>query len=220
MDVDVLFGCAIPTGAGIVTNTIQPAPGSTMAIFGLGGIGLSALMATRLYECRQVIAVDVEESKLGLARDFGATDIINSLDQDPVTKIMELTAGRGVDYSVEAAGRTKTIEQAFKVVKNGGGRCVFASHPEHGETIRLDPHDLISGKRIEGSWGGACNPDRDIPRFAELYRHGMLPLEKLITRRYTMDRINEALDDLEQRRVGRPLIVFEDNGSSTGHKAS
>ena len=208
MDVGVLFGCAVPTGAGIVTNTLHPHDGSTIAVFGLGGIGMSALMATQLFRCSRVIAVDIEQQKLDLARSFGATDAVNSAKTDPVEAIRELTGGVGVDYSIEAAGLTRTIEQAFNAVRKGSGRCVFASHPESGARISLAPHDLISGKRIEGSWGGACDPDRDIPRFAELYRAGRLPLEKLITRRYTLDQINEALDDLEHRRVGRPLVVI------------
>lgn len=208
MDIAVLFGCAIPTGAGIVTNTLCPAPGSSVAVFGLGGVGLSALMATGLYDCAAVIAVDVEDDKLALARDFGASATINARRQDPVAAIYELTGGRGVDCSIEAAGTTASIEQAFRAVRKGGGRCIFASHPPQGESIRLDPYDLICGKRIEGSWGGGCDPDRDVPRFAELYRQGRLPLERLITRRYTLDQINEALDDLERRKVGRPLIVI------------
>ena len=208
MDIAVLFGCAIPTGAGIVTNTLCPAPGSSVAVFGLGGVGLSALMATGLYDCAAVIAVDVEDDKLALARDFGASATINARRQDPVAAIYELTGGRGVDCSIEAAGTTASIEQAFRAVRKGGGRCIFASHPPQGESIRLDPYDLICGKRIEGSWGGGCDPDRDVPRFAEMYRQGRLPLERLITRRYTLDQINEALDDLEGRRTGRPLIVI------------
>lgn len=208
MDVGVLFGCAVPTGAGIVTNTLRPHDGSTVAVFGLGGIGMSALMATQLFRCSRVIAVDVEQQKLDLARDFGATDTVNSAQVDPILAIREMTDGHGVDYSIEAAGHTRTIEQAFATVRKNGGRCVFASHPEAGAKIALDPYDLISGKRIEGSWGGGCDPDRDIPRFAELYRTGKLPLEKLISRRYTLDQINDALDDLEHRRIGRPLVVI------------
>ena len=208
MDVAVLFGCAVPTGAGIVINIVRPHNDSTVAVFGLGGIGMSALMATQLFRCSRVIAVDVEQQKLDLALSFGATDTVNSALIDPVMAIREMTGGIGVDYSIEAAGLARTIEQAFNGVRKGGGRCVFASHPESGAKIVLDPYDLISGKRIEGSWGGACDPDRDIPRFAELYREGKLPLEKLITRRYTLEQVNEALDDLEQRRVGRPLLVI------------
>ncbi len=208
MDIAVLFGCAIPTGAGIVTNTIRPAKGSTVAVFGLGGIGLSALMATRLFDCAMVIAVDVEPEKLVLAREFGATHAVDSSESDPVEAVYRLTGGTGVDYSIEAAGLTATIEQAFKSVRNRGGLCVFASHPAHGEKIRLDPYDFICGKRLEGSWGGMSSPDEDIPLFGRLYREGKLPLEKLITKRYRLEEINQALDDLEERRVGRPLIVL------------
>lgn len=206
MDVAVLFGCAIPTGAGIITNTIRPAKGGTVAIFGLGGIGLSALMATQLFDCATVIAVDVEPEKLALAREFGATHTVNSSESDPVEAVYRITRGTGVDYSVEAAGLTVSIEQAFKSVRNGGGLCVFASHPAHGEVVRLDPYDFICGKRLEGSWGGMSRPDDDIPMFGRLYREGKLPLEKLITKRYRLEEINEALGDIERRKVTRPLI--------------
>ena len=209
LDVGVLFGCAVPTGSGIIINTIKPAEGSIIAVFGLGGIGLSALMTTLLYDCSQVIAVDVEDSKLILAKDLGATHIINSRLEDPVEKILDITSGSGVDYSVEAAGLVKTIEQAFQSVRKNGGLCVFASHPKNGEKIVLDPHDLISGKKIQGSWGGDSMPDQDIPKFAKLYLDGKLPLDKLISRRYSLEQINQALEDLENRKVARALIEFE-----------
>jgi S-(hydroxymethyl)glutathione dehydrogenase/alcohol dehydrogenase len=209
LDVGVLFGCAIPTGAGIVTNDIKPTPGSSVAIFGLGGIGLSALMATMLFECEKVIALDVSEDKLELARSFGATHTINAATADVVAEIRKLTGGAGTDYAVEASGQVSVIEQAFDSVRRGGGVCVFASHPEHGKRISIDPYELICGKQIRGSWGGSSNPDRDIPMFAKLYLEGRLPLEKLITKRYPLDAINEALDDLEQHRVGRPLIEID-----------
>jgi len=209
MDVGVLFGCAIPTGAGIITNEIKPTPGSTIAIFGLGGIGLSALMATKLYDCKRVIAIDVSDDKLKLAREFGATDIINSLNENALNKIRLLTDNKGVDYSVDASGLCTVIEDAFNSVRRGGGLCVFASHPQQGEFIKLDPFELICGKQIKGSWGGASRPDEDIPKFAELYRQGKLPLDKLITRRYELNEINDALDDLEYKRVARPLIEID-----------
>ncbi len=211
MDIAVLFGCAVPTGAGIMINEIDPEPGSTIAVFGLGGIGMSALMATKLYDCATVIAVDVEEQKLAMARDFGAGVTINSNASDPIAEIDRLTGGRGVDYAVEASGNCSVIETAFEVTRKAGGLCIFASHPRHGERISLDPHALISGKRIRGSWGGASRPDTDIPKFAALYRDGRLPLEKLITKRYSLDDINEAIDDLEAGRVGRPIIEIDPN---------
>lgn len=206
LDVGVLFGCALPTGAGIVTNTIKPHKGSTLAVFGLGGIGLSALMATQLFECSSVIAIDVNPEKLALAKDFGASVTIDARNDDVLPRIREIIEGAGLDYAVEATGQTSMIEQAFDAVRRGGGLCVFASHPAHGSRISIDPFELICGKRIQGSWGGDCRPDEDIPRFAELYRNGRLPLERLITKRYRLEDINEALDDLEAKRVGRPLL--------------
>jgi len=209
MDIASLFGCAILTGAGIVTNTIHPKQSDSIVIFGIGGIGLSALMATQLYDCSMVIAVDVEEAKLNLAKDFGATHLINSTVEDPVEKILKITGGTGVDFAIEAAGLVCTIEQAFASVRNEGGLCVFASHPPHGEKIKLDPFDLICGKQIRGSWGGESKPDIDIPHFAKLYKEGKLPLEKLITHRYLLVQINQIFDDIENNRVARALIEFD-----------
>ena len=215
LDVAVLFGCALPTGAGIVTNELQPIPGSSIAIFGLGGIGLSALMATMLFDCDKVIAVDISDEKLELAKSFGATHIINSAKTDPVKAIRALTDGCGVRYAIDASGQASVIEQAFKAVRRGDGLCMFASHPAFGKHITIDPYELICGKQIRGSWGGGCNPDHDIPRFAQLYLSGKLPLEKLLTKRYPLQEINQALDDLENQRVARPLIEIDTSISTT-----
>jgi S-(hydroxymethyl)glutathione dehydrogenase/alcohol dehydrogenase len=209
LDIAVLFGCAVPTGAGIVLNTLRPRSGCSIAFFGAGGIGLSALMASRLFDCSERIVVDIDDTKLELAKDFGATRALNGLSGDPVAAIRGITAGQGVDYSVESAGLVETIEQAFAAVRKGGGLCVFASHPRSGLKIALDPHDLISGKRIQGTWGGESDPDRDTSRFAELYRSGTLPLHKMITKRYSLEEVNTALGDLERRRVVRPLIEID-----------
>lgn len=209
LDIAVLFGCAIPTGAGIITNDLCPGAGSSIAVFGLGGIGMSALMATMLFQCAKVIAVDVSAEKLELARSFGAMHTIDASNIDPINEIKALTGGLGVDFAVEASGQAKVIEQAFASIRRGSGVCVFASHPEQGNTISIDPYELICGKQIRGSWGGSSNPDRDIPMFAKHYLEGKLPLEKLITKRYRLDNINEALYDLEHGRVGRPLIEID-----------
>lgn len=209
LDVAVLFGCALPTGAGIVINELKPSPNTSIAIFGLGGIGLSALMATMLYEFDSVIAVDVSEEKLALAREFGATATLNACTIDPVSAIREMTAGGGVDYSIEASGLPAVIETAFNSVRRRGGLCVFASHPPAGTVIRLDPYEMICGKQIRGSWGGASNPDVDIPKLAALYTAGKLPLEKLISKRYKLEEINIALSDLEAQRVTRPLVELD-----------
>jgi len=208
-DISVLFGCALPTGAGIVLNEIKPKKDSSIAFIGLGGIGLSGLMATRAFECKNIIAVDLSDEKLALAKEFGATHTINALNSDVLQKITEITNGNGVDYSVDAGGKVETIELAFESVKNNGGLCIFASHPEAGKKISIDPFDLISGKNIKGSWGGASNPDKDIPLLANLYQKGFMPLERLITKKYKLDEINIALDDLKNANVFRPLIVMD-----------
>lgn len=211
MDIGVLFGCALPTGAGIVLNEIKPKRNTTIAIFGLGGIGLSALIATQLFNCSNIIAIDIEDNKLTLAKEFGATHLINSNKEDVTHSIKKITNGKGVDYSIEASGLASIIELAFKNVKSNGGLCIFATHPKQGDLIKLDPFDLICGKQIKGSWGGSSNPDVDIPKLAKLYTEGKLPLEKLLNKRYTLDNINQAISDLENRKVIRPLIVINDN---------
>ncbi len=218
MDVAVLFGCALPTGAGIVMNEVRPEKGRSIAVFGLGGIGVSALIACRLYELDKVIAVDVEAAKLDLAREFGATHEIDASKEDPVAAVRRITDGKGVDYAVEAAGTTTTIEQAFDMLAHKSGLLVFASHPPSGEKIRLDPHSLISGRRIQGSWGGATRPDRDVSRLATLYTERRFPFDKLASHSYPLVDVNRAFDDLEARRVVRALIVIDPSLGSPGGK--
>ncbi len=201
-----LLGCAVPTGAGIVMNTAQVKPGSSVAVFGVGGIGLSAVMASSLIDDTIIIAIDVFEHKLEQARQLGATHLINARQQDPVATILKITSGRGVDYAIEAAGRRETMEAAFQAVRDNGGLCVLAGNLPHGEHISLDPFDLIKGKRIMGTWGGETQPDRDIPMYVDLYLSGKLKLGKLITQTYSLSDINRALEDFENGKVSRALI--------------
>lgn len=209
MDLASLLGCAVPTGAGLVINTMKPVRGQSIAVFGVGGIGMSAVIAAETCGCDPIIAVDVDEEKLALAKRLGATHAIDASSGSPVEGIHDITKGRGVDFSTDAAGRTSTIEQAFESVRRGGGLCVFASHPPTGEKIKLDPHALISGKRIEGSWGGATDPDRDFPRYAQMYRDGKLRLEELVTHRFSLEDVNRALDVLEAGEAGRVILEID-----------
>ena len=146
----------------MLLNEIKPRQKGNLAVIGLGGIGLSALMAVGLHDFEKIIAVDVSDEKLDLAKLLGATHTVNASRDNVVATIRDLTEGEGVEFSIEAAGRTATIENAFASVKRHGGLCVFASHPEAGATISIDPFELICGKKIQGSWGGGCQPDRDI----------------------------------------------------------
>lgn len=201
-----LLGCAIPTGAGIVINTAGVRPGSSVAVFGIGGIGLSAVLAADLVHATIIIAVDVFDHKLEQARLVGATHLINARQQDPLATILNITRGRGVDYAIEAAGQCEAMEAAFQAVRDNGGVCVLAGNLPHGARISLNPFDLIKGKRILGTWGGETQPDRDIPLYVDLYLSGRLKLNALITHEYPLVDINEAFDDLEQGRVGRALV--------------
>ena len=208
LDLAVLFGCALLTGAGMILNELQPAAGSSVVVLGLGGIGLSALMALRGYKCKDVIAIDLSDEKLALAQDLGASHVLNPARDDVIDRVLKLTAG-GADACVESAGTAASIEQGFALIRKGGGRLLFASHPAEGETIRLLPHELISGKQIAGSWGGGCVPDRDVPRMFKILRDSNIPLARLLTRRYRLEEVNQALDDLEAGRVFRPLIAMD-----------
>jgi S-(hydroxymethyl)glutathione dehydrogenase / alcohol dehydrogenase len=207
-DVGVLFGCALLTGAGIVFNELQPGPGDSVAVIGLGGIGLSALMALVARDVKTIIAIDVSDERLEMARKFGATLTINSGNDDAIARVHEYFP-EGLDCCVEAAGQTTTIELGFSLIRNGGGRLIFASHPPQDETISLRPHDLISGKTIAGSWGGACCPDHDVPKLAATCIERHIPLTTLVSARYSLDQINTALKDLENGKAFRPLIEME-----------
>lgn len=201
-----LLGCAIPTGAGVVLNLCQVTRESRVAVFGVGGVGLSVVLGARLGGARLIVAVDVVERKLREAAALGATHGVDARREDPVAAIAALTAGMGVDYAIEAAGRRETMEAALRAVRAPGGLCVLAGNLPHGERISLDPFDLIRGRRLTGTWGGETDPDRDLPRYVNAYVRGDLPLGRLITHEYPLGQINAALADLEAGRLGRALI--------------
>lgn len=207
-----LLGCAIPTGAGVVLNNARIKAGETVAIFGAGGIGLSAVMAASAVSAEKIIVVDVFDYKLNLAQKIGATCTINAVENDVLSEIMKITESRGVNYAIEAAGRKETMETAFQSVRNGGGKCIIAGNLPIGHYISIDPMDLIKGKNIVGTWGGETNPDRDIPQYVDWYLSGRMKLDKLITHEYKLANINKAFDDLENGKVGRALIAMKPHG--------
>lgn len=201
-----LLGCAIPTGAGIILNTARVRPGSSVAVFGVGGIGLSAVLAASLMNATTIIAIDVFDHKLEHACQVGATHLINARQGDPLATILEITGGRGVDYAIEAAGQCEAMEIAFRAVRDNGGLCVLAGNLPYGDYISLDPFDLIKGKRIVGTRGGESQLDSDIPLYVDLYMSGKLKLDRLITHTYGLDDIDRALEGLGHGKVGRGLI--------------
>ncbi|OGT25644.1 MAG: acetoin dehydrogenase [Gammaproteobacteria bacterium RIFCSPLOWO2_02_FULL_42_14] len=204
-ELSVLYGCAIPTGLGMVLNTVPENFSGTVAFLGLGGIGLSALLSAKLRNFKKIIAIDVNSEKLALAKMLGATHCVNSKIENVIECVRMLTDG-GVDYCFESAGLAKTIELGFNVVRRNGGKCIFASHPAHHEKISLDPFELICGKKIEGTWGGESVPDSDVKKFDKFYQKKLLPLEKLISKKYSLENINHAVDDLKNKEIVRALI--------------
>lgn len=203
-----LYGCAMPTGAGLVLNELNIEHNASIVVYGLGGIGLSALMACQQRSPAKLIAIDIEPAKLSLAKELGASDTILADDPELKNKILSLTNGKGCDFAIEAAGGIDTIETAFTLIKREGGELIFASHPKAGQMISIDPFELISGKKIKGSWGGGSKPDRDIPLLDELYSQKKLNLEKLAGESYQLSHINEAMEAVRQRQTTRASILF------------
>lgn len=204
-----LLGCAVPTGAGIVINTANVSSAKTVAIFGMGGVGYSALFAANVKGALTIIAVDISEARLKHAISLGASHTLNAHRDNVVECIMDITGGRGVDYAIESAGKRETMEMAFKSICYKGGLCIIAGNLSYGETINIDPLDLIKGKRIIGTWGGDTNPDADIPMYAELALSGKLDLKKMICRVYKMEHINEAIEYMQKDALGRVLIDMD-----------
>lgn len=206
-----LLGCAIPTGAGVVLNSSGITRGQSIAIFGVGGIGLSAVMGAASIGALPIIAVDINPDKLAKARELGATHVVNASDCDPVVAIQNLTLGKGVRVALECAGQVAVMESAFKSVVSGGGRCIIAGNPPYGQTMRVDPFGLINGKQLLGTWGGESKPDVDIPRYIDMFTDGRLALQKLGSEEYLLDDINDALMDLKAGRVIRAMIRMSDD---------
>jgi alcohol dehydrogenase len=201
-----LFGCAVLTGVGAVLNTAGIRPGSTVAIVGLGGVGLNALLGARLVGARRIIAIDTQESKLALARQLGATDSFSALDPDCAAKVREVTDG-GVEAAIEAAGVVPALELAFAITRRGGTTVTAGlAHPE--QKLALPQVQIVAEERtLKGSYMGSCVPLRDIPRYVALFRAGRLPVDALLSEHVPLDAINEALDRLADGRTVRQIIL-------------
>jgi S-(hydroxymethyl)glutathione dehydrogenase/alcohol dehydrogenase len=200
-----LLGCAVATGIGAALNTAQAQPGQSVAIFGTGGVGLSAVAGPAIAGCLPIIAVDVNSDRLELARRMGATHLVNPKQCDPVEEIRKICPG-GVDIAIEASGRPAVMRQALASVRSQGGIAVIVGNAREGEELTINPRELNQGKQLRGTWGGDSVPDRDFPRYCRFVESGKLNLEPLLASSFGLEQINEALEALEQGSVGRPLI--------------
>lgn len=201
-----LFGCAVITGAGAVINTAKVQAGTSAAVVGLGGVGLVAMLAAKLAGCRQVIAIDMLDDKLKLARQLGATDVVNARDAGAVEQVRDISGG-GVDFAFEMASSVKALELAYRITCRGG-TTVTASLPHPTHTMALPVTNLVAEERtVKGSYVGSCVPARDIPRFIALYQQGQLPIDRLLAERIRLEDINAAFDKLADGGTVRQILV-------------
>jgi Zn-dependent alcohol dehydrogenase len=225
-DVSAIIGCAVITGAGAVKNTAAVRRGESVAVFGVGGVGLSAIAAAREAGASPIIAVDLSDAKLDFAVRFGATHKVNAAHGDPVEAIRQLTTreggaydiiGRpltGVDWAFDCIGLKITMEQIVAAARSGhfgakeGGTAVLVGVP--GTKPEINALDLlIHEKKFIGSIGGSCHPDRDFPVFLDWHQRGILDLNALVTARYRLDQINEATHALESGQIfGRAILTL------------
>ena len=203
-----LIGCVIPTGVGAAINESKVEIGSTVAVFGVGGVGLNIIQGAALVSPSKIIAIDILDNKLSAAKDFGATDLINAKNEDPVQKIKDLTDGKGVDFVFESAGLKVTMEQAYESASNSGV-INLVGNPAQNEKVEIDALDLHYGKKLIGGHGGNANPSIDFTRYINLSLSGKLDLKSFTKDIYELKNINRAIDDLKNGIVLRPLITFE-----------
>lgn len=207
LDRAALIGCGVTTGIGAVIHTASVEPGSTVAVIGCGGIGLSCINGAALAGAGKVIAIDRIASKLELARKFGATDTVDAAADDPVDAVRQLTDG-GVHYAFEAIGLKITAEQAFRMLRRGGTATVIGMIPP-GEMVSLHGPDFLQEKTIQGSMMGSNRFRLDMPRFVDFYLQGKLHLDDMISSRISLEDINDAMAQLETGEVARNVIVFD-----------
>jgi S-(hydroxymethyl)glutathione dehydrogenase / alcohol dehydrogenase len=206
LDRAALIGCGVTTGVGAVLNTARIEAGSSVAVFGAGGVGLAAIQGARIGGARMIIAVDTVDSKLATAKSLGATHGINAKTGDPVREIRELTKG-GVDYSFECIGLKIAAEQCFDCIRPGGTATVVGMIPV-GQKVELDGPMFLREKRIQGCSMGSNRFKVDMPRYIELYEQGRLKLDEMITRRGKLEDVNEFFRAMKAGEVSRSVIMF------------
>jgi S-(hydroxymethyl)mycothiol dehydrogenase len=203
-----LIGCGVMTGVGAVLYSADVQQGSSVAVFGCGGVGDSVIQGARIAGATTIIAVDVDPQKLEWAKDFGATHTVNASETEPVAEIKRLTGGNGVNYSFEAVGLAQTLEQAL-FCRDLAGHCVLIGVPGPGPRLDIELQRLFDlGGSLTISWYGNCIPARDFPILADWYRQGTLDLDGLVTRTISLDETEEAFEAMKRGETLRSVIVF------------
>ena len=203
-----LIGCGATTGLGAALNTAKVEPGSTVAVVGCGGVGLNCVQGAVLAGALRIIAIDTVETKLTMATQFGATDVVDASSGDVVEKVRELTGG-GVDYSFEAIGLKQTAEQCYEMLRDGGMATIIGMIPE-GTKIEIDAGSFLRRERkIQGSSMGSNRFRTDMPRYIEFYRQGRLKLDELVSQHMKLEQLNEAFADMKAGNVARTVLMFD-----------
>ncbi len=207
LDVICLVSCGVTAGMGAVLNRAKVKPGSTVVVFGCGGVGLNVIQAAELAGAGRIIAVDRLPYKLGLAEEFGATHQVNASTEDPVRRVSEITGGFGADYAFEAIGAPRVIETMLDCLHRGGEAYVIGVSP-HGSKITIDPSLLVQERVLSGSSFGGSRQRVDLPMIVDLFMSGKVKLRELISRRLGLDDINHAFDLLDRGEVARSVLVY------------
>lgn len=206
-EVAALMGCAVTTALGLINNLAQLKIGQSIAIFGCGGVGLNVVQGAAMVSADPIIAIDIYDDKLALAREFGATHLINSTKVDVREQVRAIVGSSGVDVFVENTGLVRLIETAYSLTANAG-KTILVGVPKHDEDITIHSLPLHFGKVLTGCEGGSTDPTVDIPRYLRLYERGKLKLDRLITHRMPFAEINAALDKVRAGKVGRCVLSF------------
>ena len=203
-----LFGCAVMTGVGAVLNTATVPPGASVAVFGMGGVGLAGIMGARVAGANPIIAVDRVPGKLALARQVGATHVLSATNDDVIAHIKQITGG-GADYTIEAVGSANVLADAYHATGRGG-TTITVGLPDPRQALSIPAVSLVGEERtIKGSYMGSAVPRRDLPRYIDLYRAGRLPVDKLFSRSLPLTQINAGFDALASGEVVRQFVTFE-----------
>ncbi len=210
LDVAALIGCGVLTGVGAALNTADIHPGDTVAVIGCGGVGLNIIQGAKIAGAGKIIAIDRFDTKLEMAKEFGATDTINAGEQDAVAQVAVLNDGRGADVSFEAIGIEPTIMQAIDMIRPGG-EAVLVGVPRLDVMLNLNAAFtfLYLNKTIKGCWYGSSNVREDVPKLLGLYQKGELKLQELISREIDIDSVNEAFEAMSSGEVARSVIRHE-----------
>jgi aryl-alcohol dehydrogenase len=205
ISLDILgpLGCGVMTGAGTVMNSLHPKPGSSVAVFGIGTVGLSAILGAVVSGCSTIIAVARREASLETARDMGATHTINTTEENPVDAVRDITGG-GADFTLECAGSPEVLRWAVDSLGRLGV-CAALGVVAPGTEVKLDMDLLMNGRTVKGVVEGEAIPELFIPKLIEFYRQGRLPFNRII-KHYPFEEINRAIEDMEQRRVLKPVL--------------